>query len=129
VGLASRGWARTLPQPIHSLPRRKAGVHWFEMIGDVHLLQGRTDQAIIWLEKARNHTPAHSIIRADLAAAYGLAGERAVTELAEARRLSPRDRYSSLARLRKVENWECRKSALREATKFTGLRKAGMPEE
>jgi TolB-like protein/DNA-binding winged helix-turn-helix (wHTH) protein len=105
---------------------------WFEMIGDVHLLQGRTDQAIIWLEKARNHTPAHSIIRADLAAAYGLAGEveRAATELAEARRLSPDDRYLSLGRLRKIENWGVPKiRALREATKFEGLRKAGMPEE
>ena len=56
--------------------------------------------------------------------------ERAVAELAEARRLSPDDRYLSLSRLRKVENWGLPKvRALREATKFAGLRKAGMPEE
>jgi adenylate cyclase len=101
---------------------------WYQNIGDVHLLQGRTDQAIIWLEKARNHTPDHSIIRGDLAAAYGLAGEteRAAAELAEARRLSPDDRYSSLARLQTSQNLVMPKlRALREA----GLRKAGMPEE
>ena len=105
---------------------------WYQMIGLVHLYQSHAEEAVMWLEKARNHTPAHSMIRGDLAAAYGFAGdtERAAVELAEARRLSPDDRYSSLARLRKVENWGVPKiRALREATKFAGLRKAGMPEE
>jgi adenylate cyclase len=105
---------------------------WYENIGLVHLFQSHADEAVTWLEKARNHTPAHSMIRADLAAAYGLAGEteRAAAELAEARRLSPDDRYSSLARLRAVySNWGVPKiRALREATYFAGLRKAGMPE-
>jgi len=85
----------------------------------------------MWLEKARNHTSAHSMIRADLAAAYGLAGqtERAAAELAEARRLSPDDRYSSLARLRTVSSYGPPTIRdLREATFFAGLRKAGMPE-
>jgi len=104
---------------------------WYEMTGLVYLYQSRADEAVAWLEKARNHTPAHSMIRGDLAAAYGFAGEtgRAAAELAQARRLSPDDRYSSLARLRNVENWGVPKiRALREATKFAGLRKAGMPE-
>ena len=82
--------------------------------------------------KARNLNPLHSMIRADLAAAYGFAGEteRAAVELAEARRLSPDDRYSSLARLRSVFIWSVPKiRALQEATFFEGLRKAGMPEE
>jgi len=107
---------------------------WYENIGLVHLLQSRTGEAIIWLEKARNHTPAHSIIRGDLAAAYGLAGEteRAATELAEARRLSPDDRYSSIVRFRTIRNYAVltpQIRALYEATYFVGLRKAGMPEE
>jgi adenylate cyclase len=105
---------------------------WYENIGLVHLLQSRTDEAIIWLEKARNHTPAHPIIRAQLASAYALNGEieRAATELAEARRLSPDDRFSSLARLRPVQTYAVPKiRALFEATYFAGLRKAGMPEE
>jgi tetratricopeptide (TPR) repeat protein len=105
---------------------------WFQMIGLVQLYQSHAEEAVMWLEKARNHTPAHSMIRDDLAAAYGFAGdtERAAAELAEARRLSPDDRYLSLGRLRKIENWGVPKiRALREATKFEGLRKAGMPEE
>jgi len=99
----------------------------------VHLLQSRTDEAIIWLEKARNHSPAHSGIRANLASAYALDGqtERAVAELAEARRLSTDDRWSSIASMRAPSRyWGVAKiRALFEATYFAGLRKAGMPEE
>jgi TolB-like protein/class 3 adenylate cyclase/DNA-binding winged helix-turn-helix (wHTH) protein/Tfp pilus assembly protein PilF len=107
---------------------------FYEQIGIVHLLQSRTNQAIIWLEKARNHTPAHPVIRADLAAAYALAGdtERAAVELAEARRLSPDDRYSSIARLKAIRNYGVllpNIRALFEATYLEGLREAGMPEE
>jgi hypothetical protein len=55
-----------------------------------------------------------------------------VAELAEARRLSADDRYSSLARLRAVEDPgvvppEIR--ALFETTYFAGLRLAGVPDE
>ena len=51
--------------------------------------------------------------------------------LAEARRLSGDDRYSSLARLQAVVGyWGVpRVRALFEATYFAGLRKAGVPEE
>jgi TolB-like protein/Tfp pilus assembly protein PilF len=107
---------------------------WYQQIGNVHLLQSHTDEAISWLEKARNHTPAHPMIRGDLASAYALAGqtERAAAELAEARRLSPDDRYSSIARLKEVRNFVVLTAQIRvlsEATYYTGLRKAGMPEE
>jgi tetratricopeptide (TPR) repeat protein len=94
-------------------------------------LQSHADEAVRWLEKARNLNWPHSMIRADLAAAYGFVGdtERAAAELAEARRLSPDDRYSSLARLRAVYTWGVPKIRdLREATYFVGMRKAGMPE-
>ena len=105
---------------------------WYEQMGLVYLLQSRIDEAIGWLERARNHSPAHSLIRADLAAAYALAGEteRAAVELAEARRLSPDDRFTSLTRARAARSYGVPKiRALLEATYFTGLRKAGMPEE
>jgi hypothetical protein len=98
----------------------------------MHLLQSRTDEAIIWLEKARNAAPAHSIYRADLASAYALNGEtdRAAAELAEARRLSGDDRFSSMARARAYRSFGVPKiRALYEATYFAGLRLAGMPEE
>jgi adenylate cyclase len=105
---------------------------WYNQIGYTYLLQSRTDEAVRWLEKARDQNPAHSMIRGYLAAAYGLAGEteRAAAELAEARRLSPDDRYSSIAHQRLVWSFGVPKiRALVEATYFAGLRKAGMPEE
>jgi hypothetical protein len=65
--------------------------------------------------------------------AYALNGEtdRAKAELAEARRLSLDDRYSSVTRLRAVrKHWGVPKvRALFEATYFAGLRKGGMPED
>jgi hypothetical protein len=55
---------------------------------------------------------------------------RATAELAEARRLSGDDRFSSIARLRAVGYFGVPKVvALYKATYFVGLRKAGMPEE
>jgi predicted Zn-dependent protease len=99
----------------------------------VHLLQSRTDEAIVWFEKARSAMPAVPFVRARLAAAYAIRGEpeRAAGELAEARRLSGDDRYSSIARLKAVVGyWGVSKIlALYEATYLAGLRKAGMPEE
>jgi adenylate cyclase len=107
---------------------------WYQQIGNVHLLQSHTDEAIIWLEKARNHTPAHPTIRGDLASAYALNGQtdRASAELAEARRLSPDDRYSSIARLKEVRNFWVLSPKIRatsEGTYYAGLRKTGMPVE
>ena len=102
------------------------------MIGNVRLLQSRTDEAIVWYERALSSIPAAPMLRIRLAAAYGLKGdtERAAAELAEARRLSHDDRFSSLARLQAVVYPGARKlRALSETTYFAGLRKAGMPEE
>jgi tetratricopeptide (TPR) repeat protein len=121
-------------QAIRLSPRDPGIGGWYRQIGLVHLVQSRTDEAVVWLEKARNAAPAHPDIRARLASAYALVGdtERAAAELAEARRLSADDRYSSLARLRAVEYPgvvapEIR--ALLEATYFAGLRLAGVPDE
>ena len=111
-------------------PRDPALGVWYQLIGHVHLLQSRTDEAIIWLEKARSATPASASIRANLASAYAFNAEteRAVVELMEARRLAYDDRYSSIARLRGYRGVP-QVRALYEATYFAGLRKAGMPEE
>jgi adenylate cyclase len=104
----------------------------YQRIGTAHLLQSHYQDAIRWLENARNATPWPGEVRSYLASAYALTGEdeRAAAELAEARRMSPDDRYSSIARLRTVEHFGAPKNrALREATYFAGLRKAGVPEE
>jgi hypothetical protein len=77
-------------------------------------------------------TPVHAGVRAFLASAHALNSdtERATAELAEARRLSADDRYTSITRVKATRYWGIPKiRALFEATYFAGLRKAGMPEE
>jgi TolB-like protein/class 3 adenylate cyclase len=120
-------------QAIRLSPRdpRWLGI-WYLWIAQAHLLQSRTDLAILWLEKARSANPALPISRLSLASAYALKGEseRAAAELAEARRLVADDRYSSIARLQATGYLGAPKiRALTEATFLAGLRKAGMPEE
>ena len=119
-------------QAIRLSPRDPQLGYWYVQIGLTLLLQSRTDEAIIWLEKARNATPAYSGIRGWLASAYALKGESelAAAELAEARRLSADGRFSSIASLKAVGHLGVPKiRALFEATYFAGLRKAGLPEE
>jgi len=106
---------------------------WYASVGLVHLLQSRTDEAKVWLEKGRSAGPAKPFIRAELAAAYALGGDldRAATELAEARRLRGEGSFSSIAKMKR-RVWRSlspKTRALYEATYFAGLRKAGMPEE
>jgi adenylate cyclase len=118
-------------------PRAPGIGFWYFLIGRAHQLQSRTDEAIVWLEKARSVNATHPPSRAALASAYGLKGmgERAAAELAEARRFSGDDRYSSIARLKTTGifgsgYWGVPKiRALFEATYFVGLCNAGMPEE
>jgi adenylate cyclase len=119
-------------QAIRLSPRDPLIGHWYLGIGLVHLLQTRTDEAILWFEKARNANPGQPQFHASLAAAHALRGEtdRAAAELAAARRLVADDRYSSIARFRALGYFGVPKiRALYEATYFAGLRKAGMPEE
>ena len=120
-------------QAVRLSPRDPALGFWWGMVGEVHLLQSRTDEAIVWAEKARSANPAHPYPHRVLAAAYGLKGEseRAAAELAEARRLSGNpDSLSSIARNRAANNFLAPNiRALHETTWYVGLRKAGMPEE
>jgi adenylate cyclase len=103
---------------------------WYGRLGVMQLLQGHTDQALVWLEKANGENARLAFVHAYLAAGYALKGnaERARAELAEAQRLN--QSYSSLARVEK-SIWfdEPKIRALAEATYFPGLRRAGMPEE
>jgi adenylate cyclase len=75
-------------QAIRLSPRDPQVGVWYNQIGFVHLLQSRTDEAILWSEKARSVAPEFPASRAYLASTYGLKGEseRAAAELAEARR-------------------------------------------
>jgi tetratricopeptide (TPR) repeat protein len=126
-----------LEQAIRLSPRDPYIFIPFSLIGQVHLLQSRIDEAILWFEKARSAHPGLAGNYALLASAYALKGEteRAAAELAEARRLSS-GRYSSIARLTAAgyggtrNYWGVPKvRASFETTYFAGLRKAGMPEK
>jgi tetratricopeptide (TPR) repeat protein len=102
------------------------------LIGRVHLLQSSIDEAIVWFEKARNANPRLPIAHSFLASAYAHKGEteRAAAELAEARSLSPDDRYASIARWKASRHWGGPTiQALYEPIYLAGLGKAGMPEE
>ena len=119
-------------QAIRLSPRDPYIADNYFRIGRVHLVQSRTDEAIVWLEKARSANPAHPLHHLYPASAYALIGEteRAAVELAEARRLSGDDRFSSIAHMKAAVYFGVPKvQALFETTFFVGLRKAGMPEE
>ena len=119
-------------QAIRLSPRDPGIGFWYAQIGTVHLLQSRTDEAIVWLEKARNAMPGIAVHHSRLASAYALKGEteRAAAELAEAQRVDGGHLFSSIGSLRASGCCGSPKiRALYEATYFAGLRKAGMPEE
>jgi adenylate cyclase len=120
-------------QAIRLSPRDPEIGNCYFRIGQVHMVQSRSDEAIVWLEKARSVNPRHPQYHAYLASAYALKGEteRAAVELVEARRLSGDDRYSSIARLKAAAIYLGVPEALAlfEITFFAGLGKAGVPEE
>lgn len=104
--------------------------NWYWRIGMVHLLQSRNDEAIAWLERARNANSQLAGPRAWLAAAYALQGDtaRAAAELAEAQQLS--NRYASIAAHKAAQPFTApRLLELAEQTFFAGLRQAGIAEE
>jgi adenylate cyclase len=121
-------------QALRRSPRDPGISAWHYLIGTVHLLQSRTDQAIVWLEKARIDAPSKPFNHLHLAAAYALAGDldHAAAELAEARRLSSQGSFSSIGKIKASRFWRSlspKTRALYDATYIAGLRKAGMPEE
>jgi TolB-like protein/class 3 adenylate cyclase len=118
-------------QAIRLGPRDPYVFNRYLVIGEVHLLQSRGEEAIVWLEKARIGNPGSPWPHTWLASAYGLKGDldRAAAELAEARRLLGGRAYPSIAAMR-AGNWGVPTiRALHEATFFVGLHKAGVPEE
>jgi adenylate cyclase len=104
-------------------------------IGIVHLLRSEIPEAIRSFEKAHmDYRWEYADLHAWLTAAYALQGEteRAATELAEARRFSKNDRFSSISRARAafMSDHPAEKiRALFEGTYVAGLRKAGVPEQ
>jgi adenylate cyclase len=105
-------------------------------IGQARLLQSRFEEAIRWLEKARDANPELAVNHAFLTAAYALHGdaEQAAAELTEAQRLDAD--YSSIARTKpglsrdtQIRGARPEIRALFDTIYLAGLRKAGMPEQ
>jgi adenylate cyclase len=118
-------------QAIRLGPRDPYVFNRYLVIGRVHLLQSHTEEAIVWLERARIGNPGSPWPHGWLASAYALKGdlERAAADLAETRRLLGGKAYSSIATMRRG-NWGVPPiRELHEATFFAGLRKAGVTEE
>ena len=119
-------------QAIRLSPRDPFIPNWYWRIGRVHLLQSRVDEAVFWIERARNANSRLAGPHGWLASAYALKGDlaRADKELAEARRLSADNRFASIARFKRLQSYGSpRTNALAEETFFAGLRKAGVPED
>lgn len=120
-------------QAIRLSPRTPDIGGWYFSIGATHLLLSRLEEAILWLEKARNASGWFHHVHASLAAAYALKGknEQAFAALAEARKRS--DRYASISHLKAAPGRQWLEApklrALAEPTYFAGLRVAGMPME
>ncbi len=120
-------------QAIRLSPRDPNIAYFYFWIGQAHLLQSRTDEAIVWLGKARSANPSLVYVHRYLASAYGLKGdsEHAAAELAEVRRLTGNGPPITIARMRALAAKFYEVPATRdlfEATYLAGLRKAGVPE-
>jgi TolB-like protein/Flp pilus assembly protein TadD len=114
-------------------PREPFVGNTYGMLGRAHLFLGHTDQATAFLRRARTELPRSWWHRGSLAGALGLKGDidEARAEIAEMLKLRPE--ATSVARLRAIlatmGGGDPRGQALREKTIFTGLRRAGFPEE
>ena len=93
-------------QAIRLSPRDPFISNQYIFIGQVHLLQSRGQEAIVWFERERAANPGSKLAHAWLAAAYGLEDDlaRAAAEFSEARKLSGGMNYSSIIRIRRG-NW------------------------
>jgi adenylate cyclase len=119
-------------QAIRLNPRDPNVFNRYLVIGQVHLLQSRTEEAVVWLERARTGNPGSPGPYPWLASAYALKGDldRAAAELAEWRRLLGGTAYRGINRMRAGDLGVVPSIlALHEDTFYAGLRKAGLPEE
>ena len=119
-------------QAIRLSPRDPQIGLFYIRIGFAHLLQSRTDEAIVWCEKARNATPAHPHLP-HIPCLCLCSQRRHRTRRRRARRSPQAGRRRSLFQHRPLagrRTWGVPKvRALVETTYFAGLRKAGVPEE
>jgi TolB-like protein/DNA-binding SARP family transcriptional activator/Flp pilus assembly protein TadD len=104
--------------------------HFF-VLGKAQILLGRSDEAIASLQRASAANPRLWYVHMDLAAAYGMQQriDEAKRELAESLRLRPE--FASLAAIKAAmpQYDYLSRLALAQETVFTGMRRAGLPDE
>ncbi len=117
-------------QAIRLSPHAPGIAAWYGRLGVIDLLQSHTDEALVWLEKARSTNARLPFVHAYLAAAYALKGDipHARQALAQAQTLSTN--YLNLARVESASWYKNPKiRSFAEATYFPGLRRAGLRAE
>jgi TolB-like protein/DNA-binding SARP family transcriptional activator/Tfp pilus assembly protein PilF len=121
---------RLAQQAIRLNPRDPNIADYLVILGAAQILLGRSDDAIVNLEKAKDANPRLWWIHLHLAAAYGMTQrlDEAKRELAEHLRLRPE--FNSLAAIKATmpEMNAAEYLALAERTTFVGLRRAGFPD-
>jgi hypothetical protein len=100
VDLQGLGWCKLysesldeviplVKQAIRLSPRDPDIGYRYHLIGMVHLLQSRTDEAIVWLKRGCSAMPTVPFHHSWLASAYALNGECATTIIVAGRIASP----------------------------------------
>jgi adenylate cyclase len=104
-------------------------------LGLAHLLLGHTDEAIHWYEKAIPLYDCPACAYVELGAALSLKGDKVAAQAALAAFKRVTIRHKNDTTIAKMKRWldsdskDPKYLALRERTIYTGLRKAGVPEE
>jgi TolB-like protein/Flp pilus assembly protein TadD len=116
---------------MHLNPRDPNIADHFMVLGIAEALLGRSDEAITSLQRANAANPQLWYVHMDLAAAYGMQQriDEAKRELAESLRLRPE--FASLAAIKAAMPQYDYLSHLPQAqhTVFTGMRRAGLPDQ
>jgi TolB-like protein/class 3 adenylate cyclase/Tfp pilus assembly protein PilF len=97
-----------------------------------HLLLGKTDEAIDFLQKTRAANPQLSALYLTLAAAHGLKGDINEAKANLDQSLKQKPEWNSLAQIHKISQLGSPSPQfvmLREKTLDVGLRRTGMPDE
>ena len=103
----------------------------YAALSSAHLLLGHTDQAVEFARKARAANPLVDYVHLELAEALGLRGDLDEAKAAIGEFLKLRPQINTLAKIRQTffARVTPEFEALAEKTVWTGLRRAGMPDE
>ena len=122
---------RHLEKAIRLDPQNPSVYANYAALSSAHLLLGHTEQAVEFARKARAANPRVDYVLLQLAAALGLHGDIDEAKAALGAFLKLKPEINTLAKVRKTIYTQATAEleALAEKTVWTGLRRAGLPEE